>query len=184
MATKRNVSQATALEDFVSGRLGIWSHSTSGLGGVTKQVGKSFDLRTARFPVSAGAASRLPAGGNVAMLFVKDPARQRAAWEYVKFATGPVGATVMVKGTGYFPANALPAKDPKLLGVFYVQNGNYRTAIAQLPILTAWYAFPGDNGLKITDVINDHLQSVVAETAAPEAVLKGMAADVQVLLPK
>jgi multiple sugar transport system substrate-binding protein len=76
-----------ALQDFVSGRLGIRSHSTSRLGGVAKQVGKTFDLRTARFPVYAGADSRLPAGGNVAMIFAKDPARQKAASESVKFAT-------------------------------------------------------------------------------------------------
>ena len=182
--TMRNVSQATALQDFVAGRLGIWSHSTSRLGGVTKQVGKTFDLRTARFPVYAGRDSRLPAGGNVAMIFARDAARQRAAWDYVKFATGPAGATMMVKATGYFPANALPAKDPALLGDFYKQNPNHQTAIGQLPMLTAWYAFPGAHGLKITDVIKDHLQTVVAQTAPPEGALRAMAADVKALLPK
>jgi hypothetical protein len=35
----------------------------------------------------------------------------------------------MVKGTGYFPANALPARDPALLGDFYKQNPNHQTAI-------------------------------------------------------
>jgi multiple sugar transport system substrate-binding protein len=182
--TMRNVSQATALQDFVAGRLGIWSHSTSRLGGVARQVGTAFDLRTARFPVYAGPDSRLPAGGNVAMIFAKDPARQKAAWEYVKFATGPVGGTVMVKGTGYFPANALPAKDPALLGDFYAKNPNHRTAIGQLPLLTAWYAFPGEHGLKITDVIKDHLQTVVADPVNPDTVLRKMAADVQALLPR
>jgi multiple sugar transport system substrate-binding protein len=182
--TMRNVSQATALQDFVAGRLGIWSHSTSRLGGVGKQVGKTFDLRTARFPVYAGPDSRLPAGGNVAMIFTKDPAKQRAAWEYVKFATGPVGATLMVKGTGYFPANAQPDRDPGLLGDFYRQNPNHQTAIGQLPMLTAWYAFPGDNGLKITDVIKDHLQTVVAQNATPEQALRAMTTDVQALVPR
>jgi multiple sugar transport system substrate-binding protein len=182
--TMRNVSQATALQDFVSGRLGIWSHSTSRLGGVTRQVGSTYDLRTARFPVYADAASRLPAGGNVAMMFARDPARQRAAWEYMKFATGPIGGTIMVKGTGYFPANTLPAKDPQLLGDFYKSNANHKTAIGQLPLLTAWYAFPGEHGLKITDVIKDHLQSVVAQTSPAEEVLRKMTADVQALLPK
>jgi multiple sugar transport system substrate-binding protein len=182
--TMRNVSQATALQDFVSGRLGIWSHSTSRLGGVTKQVGTSFDLRTARFPIGAGPESRLPAGGNVAMILAKDPLKQKAAWDYVKFATGPTGATIMVKGTGYFPANAIPAADPALLGEFYKANANHKTAIGQLPLMTAWYAFPGENGLKITDVVKDHLQAVVAQTAPPDQVLKKMAADVQALLPK
>ena len=182
--TMRDVSQATALQDFVSGRLGIWAHSTSRLGGVTKQSQGVFPLRTATFPLGAGADSRLPAGGNVAMMLAKDPAKQKAAWEYIKFATGPAGATVMVKGTGYFPANALPAKDAAMLGDFYVQNPNHRVAIGQLPSMTAWYAFPGENGLKITDVIKDHLQSVVNGSAKPEDALKKMTTDTQALLPK
>lgn len=182
--TMRDVSQPTTLQDFVSGTLGIWSHSTSRLGGVTKQVGSSFELRTARFPIPGGDKARLPAGGNVVMMFAADPAKQAAAWEYIKFATGPVGATIMVKGTGYFPANAKPAQDPALLGSFYQQNPNHMTAIRQLPILTAWYAFPGENGLKITDVINDHLQTVVNKSKEPLPVLKQMAADVQALLPR
>ena len=128
-----DMSQATTLQDFVAGRLGIWAHSTSRLGGVTKQTKGVFTLRTARFPLGAGADSRLPAGGNVAMMLAKDPAKQNAAWEYIKFATGPVGATIMVKGTGYFPANALPAKDPKMLGDFYAANPNHQVAISQLP---------------------------------------------------
>lgn len=180
----RDVSQATSLQDFVAGRLGIWAHSTSRLGGVTKQTQGVFVLRTARFPLGAGEKSRLPAGGNVAMILAKDPAKQKAAWEYVKFATGPVGATIMVKGTGYFPANALPAKDPKMLGDFYAQNPNHRVAIGQLPSMTAWYAFPGENGLKITDVIKDDLQTVVNQSAKPDAALKKMTSDVQALLPK
>lgn len=182
--TMRDVSQPTTLQDFVSGTLGIWSHSTSRLGGVTKQVGTSFELRTARFPIPGGDKARLPAGGNVVMMFAADAAKQAAAWEYIKFATGPVGATIMVKGTGYFPANAKPAQDPALLGSFYQQNPNHMTAIRQLPILTAWYAFPGENGLKITDVINDHLQTVVNKSKEPLPVLKQMAADVQTLLPR
>jgi multiple sugar transport system substrate-binding protein len=45
---------------------------------------------------------------------------------------------------------------------------------------------PGDNGLKITDVIKDHLNSIVSGARAkePDAVLIDMTADVQKLLPK
>jgi len=52
--------------------------------------------------------------------------------------------------------------------------------------LTGWYAFPGENGLKITDVINDHLQSIVSGTRAkePQKVLDDMTASVQKLLPR
>jgi ABC-type sugar transport system ATPase subunit len=41
-----------------------------------------------------------------------------------------------------------------------------------------------DVNLKITDVVQDDLQSVVNQTLGPEAVLKKLAADAQRLLPK
>ena len=178
----RNISLNTAVQDFVSGNLAVLSTSTSRLGGITKQVGGKFDLRTARMPIQND--GRLPAGGNVAMMFTKDPVKQKAAWEYIKFATGPVGATAMVKGTGYFPANTIPANDPQMLKPFYEQNPNHMTAIKQLPVLTGWYAFPGENGLKITDVIKDQLQSVIAKDSQPDAALAEMTKAVQALLPR
>ncbi len=179
--TMRDVAQTVALQDFTSGTMGVWGHSTSRLGGVTKQVGDKFKLLTGPFPTQPD--GRLPLGGNVAMLFAKDPAKQKAAWEYIKFATGPVGATMMVQATGYFPSALAAADDPKLLKPYYEKNPNHLVAIRQLPKSTGWYAFPGDNGIKITDVIKDHLQSVVAQKAKPDAVLPQMSKDVQALLP-
>ena len=77
-------------------------------------------------------------------------------------------------------ANEIYLKD------FYVQNPNHYTAVKQLPLLTRWYAFPGENGLKIPDVIKDHLQTIVSGKRAADsrAVLKDMTADVQQLLPR
>ena len=76
------------------------------------------------------------------------------------------------------------AEAPALLADFYNTNRNLQTSLSQLPVLTGWYAFPGENGLKITDVINDHIQTVVNQSAAPDAALKQMTTDVQALLPK
>jgi multiple sugar transport system substrate-binding protein len=52
--------------------------------------------------------------------------------------------------------------------------------------MASWYAFPGNNGLKITDVIKDHLQTIMdaKRAAEPENVLASMTSDVQALLPK
>jgi multiple sugar transport system substrate-binding protein len=90
----------------------------------------------------------------------------------------------MVNHTGYMPATTIPAEREELLGKFYRDNPNHMTAIRQQDVLTAWYAFPGQNALKITDVINDHLQSVVAKRAEPEPALDAMARDVAALLPR
>jgi multiple sugar transport system substrate-binding protein len=117
-------------------------------------------------------------------MLTRDPARQQAAWKYIKFATGPVGATMMVNHTGYMPATTVPAQREDMLARFYRENPNYLTTIRQQDVITGWYAFPGQNALRITDVINDHLQSVVAKRAEPDAALDRMVADVQGLLPR
>ena len=168
---------------FFAGKLGIWTESTSLLRVADEGVAGKFKWRTARFPVP-GPDARLPTGGAAAMMFATDPAKQAAAWKYMKFITGPVGATTMVKGTGYMPPNSLPANDPGMLKTYYAEKPNYLTSLSQQPFMTAWYAFPGDNNLKIIQAIKDRLQTVIDKSAKPEAALTGMATDVSKLLPK
>jgi multiple sugar transport system substrate-binding protein len=169
---------------FAGGKTGIHFTSTSDLAKITGLIGGKFDLKTGRFPSVKAGTGRLPAGGNLAIVLSKDAAQQKAAWEVVKFWTGPEGAAIVARTTGYMPpnrkANEIYLKD------FYIKNPNNYTAVTQLPLLTKWYAFPGENGLKITDVIKDHMQSIVNGSRAKEplVVLNEMARDVQGLLPK
>ena len=169
---------------FAAGKTGIHFTSTSDLAKITGMIGGKFALKTAKFPDVKPGIGRLPAGGNLAIILAKDEAQRKAAWQVLKFWTGPEGAAIVARTTGYMPpnkkANEVYLKD------FYVKNPNNYTAVTQLPLLTKWYAFLGENGLKITDVIKDHMQSIVNGSRAkePVAVLKEMAADVQGLLPK
>jgi len=178
-----DIQSATAFQDFFSGRLGISMQSTAQLARYNREIGGRFKLVCGRFPLSA-ATPRLPAGGNVAMMFTKDRAKQEAAWKFIKFATGPIGATAMVNATGYMPGTTVPAEREDLLGKFYRDNPNHMVAIRQQDVITGWYAFPGQNALRITDVINDHVQTVVNKSREPEAALTSMAAAVQGLLPR
>jgi multiple sugar transport system substrate-binding protein len=91
---------------------------------------------------------------------------------------------MMVKATGYMPASAIPATRQDMLKGFYDQNANHLISIGQQDVITGWYAFPGQNALKITDTINDHLQTVVNKSKEPTAALAQMAKDVEGLLPK
>ena len=183
-ANMPNLAQPDARATFAAGKTGVYVTSTSDLSKVTDMIAGKFALKTHVFPDVKPETGRLPAGGNVAMITAKDEAQRKAAWEFVKFATGPLGAAIMAKTTGYMPpnkvANEVHLKD------FYEKNPNHYTAVKQLPILTKWYAFPGENGLKITDVIKDHMNSIVARERAdePQKVLQDMSRDVQKLLPK
>jgi len=179
-----NLDQPAMRAAFAAGKTGFNITSTSDLAKVTQMIGGKFELKTLPFPEVVSPNGRLPAGGNVVMILARDKAKRDAAWEVVKFWTGPKGAAIMAETTGYMPPNKV-ANDVYLKD-FYLKNPNNYTAVSQLPLLTKWYAFPGDNGLKITDVIKDHMNSIVSGARAnePDAVLADMASDVQKLLPK
>lgn len=178
-----DVKAETAFQDMFAGRLGISMQSTAQLGRYNREIGGRFRLVCGRYPLAAE-NGRLPAGGNVAMMFAKDPAKQKAAWEFIKFACGPRGATMMVNATGYMPATTIPAEREDMLGRFYRENPNHLVSIRQQDVITGWYAFPGQNALRITDVINDHVQTVVAKRGEADATLDGMGKAVQSLLPR
>lgn len=91
---------------------------------------------------------------------------------------------MMVNATGYMSGTTIPAERDDMLKGFYARNPNHLVSIGQQDILTGWYAFPGQNALKITDVINDHLQQVVNKSQAPAAALTSMVTAVQGLVPK
>lgn len=177
-----NLALAQARQSFVAGSVAILADSTSYVAAAQRQIGDRFNFRTMPFPISA-ADGRLPAGGNTAMMFATDPARQQAAWEYVKFVTGPVGQTQMVKLTGYMPGNEIAVKEPEMLGGFYERSPNHQTSIRQLPVLTEWAAFPGDNSLKIIEVIKSHTEGLVTGRRTAEATMPVLVKDVTALLP-
>lgn len=178
-----DLAHEAARQAFFAGKMGIWTESTSLLRVADSSVGGKFQWKTGAFPVP-GPNAKLPTGGNAALMFTKDPEKQKAAWEFMKFMTGPIGATYMVKGTGYLPPNALPADDPALLKPFYAEHPNHLTALKQAPYMTPWYAFPGENALKIISVIFDGLQTVADRSTPPQTALTNIAKDVQGLLPK
>jgi len=178
-----DIQPATMFQDYFAGRMGIAMQSTAQLGRFNREIGGRFNLVCGRYPLSSPSA-RLPAGGNVAMMFTKDAAKQRAAWQFIKYCCGPIGGTEMVRATGYVPATTVPATREDMLAGFYRDNPNHMIAIRQLGVLTGWYAFPGQNALRITDVINDHLQTVVNKSREPDAAMASMTQAVQGLLPR
>ena len=103
----------------------------------------------------------LPAGGNAALLVStsKDPERLQAAWTFLKFITSGTGAAAVAETTGYMPPNK--AANEVILADFYKRNPNKETAVRQLPLLRDWLAYPGDNGLAITQVIYDGIEGIV-----------------------
>ena len=56
-------------------------------------------------------------------------------------------------------------------------------AVDQIPIVREWYQYPGDQTLKIDDVIGEHLERIVDKSMTPEAALVSLTDEINKLLP-
>jgi multiple sugar transport system substrate-binding protein len=173
-----------AVQAFHAGKLGMFFWTTGALRGMINGVGDKFTLRTTSMPVIDAKKGRLPTGGNAAVMFTTNPAKQKAVYDFIRFASGAYGASVVVPGTGYVPNNDLAPKDAKYLGNFYKENPLFRAGLNQMNVMIPWYSFPGNNGVKVTQTIVDNLAQVVEQKETPEAALKSAAQEVQRLLPR
>ncbi len=179
----QNLSWKDALASFSAGELGMMYWSTSALGAVARAKG-DFELKTNEFPGFDCPPIGLPAGGNAALLTStsEDQAVLEAAWKFLKFITSGVGAAAVAETTGYMPPNK--AANEIILADFYKQNPNKETAVRQLPLLREWIAYPGDNGLAITQVLYDGMESiVVGDQDDMKALQAELVEEVQDLLP-
>lgn len=176
-----SVDQARQL--FMGGNVGILIDSSSSLAAFEKQAAGKFALQTAPLPLPSPHGV-LPAAGIATVMFTTDKKRQAAAWRFMKFFSGPQAQTLVGRMTGYTPANTIVASDDRFLRGYYEGNKNAAAANSVVDRLGPWFSFPGPNGLKITTVIRDHLQSVITLRQKPEDAMKTMTADVGALLPK
>ncbi len=179
----KNLEWKEALSSFSAGQVAMMFWSTSAVGAVERAKG-DFTLKTGPFPGIEGAPMGLPAGGNAAMLVSDsdDPRVLEASWAWLKFITSGEGAADVARTTGYMPPNK--AANEIILADFYKENPNKQTAVDQLPLLRDWQAYPGDNGLAVTQVIYDAIESiVVGENDDMEAVQEELVEEVEDLLP-
>ncbi len=172
------------LQAFAAGKLGQMFRTTAQVRSIANSVGSNFELRTTVMPVIDPVKGRLPTGGAGAMITTKDPRKQEAAWRFVKFATSAEGTTLMVKNTGYVPCNQLAIDDPTWLSDFYKANPLFQAATRQVHLMIPWYAFPGQNSVRVTQVMIDNLARIAEQKATPEQVLADMATEVRRLIPR
>ena len=173
-----------ARQAFAAGLLGIYIDSSSYLTRVTEAVGNRFQVTVKPFIVASEDKSVVyfPTGGSAIVMFTKDKAKQQAAWKYMQFASGPEGAKIVVANSGYAPTNALVLQDNHYLGAFYAKNSNSRVAHAQVAAYAGpWYAYPGAEGVAVTDLIGAALVEVVSGSD-PESTIKVLANKVRTKL--
>ncbi|APZ54814.1 ABC transporter substrate-binding protein [Salipiger abyssi] len=181
----KNTGGGDASKAFAAGELGMFFSSTAYVSFVDRSKLGDWEFVTAPYPGLDGTPQALPAGGNAAMMTSAsdDPELRAAAWDFIKFATSGEGAAAVALTTGYVPPNQ--KANALLMDDFYAQNPNKMTAVDQLPLLSEWFAYPGDNGLAVTQVIHDSLEAIlVGDATDMEELRDEMVDEVNALLPR
>jgi multiple sugar transport system substrate-binding protein len=162
-------------QQFIAGKIGIFFDTPARLRQVTDLIGDKFTLRTAIFPIDDKAKGGLPTGGNAAIITTHDAKKQKAAWEFLKFVTGPEAQKIVVETTGYLPTN-LRATGPQFLGPFYDKNPNFRTVSLQMDRAVPWQGYPNGNTVRIwraqREIITGIMRGEIEPKAGYERLLK------------
>jgi multiple sugar transport system substrate-binding protein len=158
---------ATQLTSFTEGRMGIYATSPASAKQIDERVGENFDLQSVKFTVWDDADGRLPTGGNAAIITTKDPVKAAAAWEYIKFLSGPEGQDITARNTGYLPTNAGSLAD-EYLGAYYAAEPYFATPSTQYSRAGAWYGYAGTQSEKIWRDQRAVIRSVMLGEVAPE----------------
>lgn len=179
-----DIASEQAYQLFQAGKLGICVASSARLQAIAKGTGERFKIKTAAMPMPAGSKATMPAGGNGGTIQTNDPVKQKAAWEYIKYASGPIGQALSVKATGYLPTNSLTLGDKGTLADYYKENPNALVSAALLPQLGEFQSFGGPNGVRLVDAIRDVLHDVITAKSDPQQGLAAIHARVDELLKK
>jgi multiple sugar transport system substrate-binding protein len=116
------------------------------------ESGSKFPVKVGELPGFAGQPRKIAAGGNILMMFAKDPQEKAGAWALIKHLVSPQGITEWVKGTGYISSLKDLEKDSRYLGNLFVELPNMRPPYAQVQ-----YVVPEENwpkkGLQIEQIL-------------------------------
>ncbi|MEI4485926.1 ABC transporter substrate-binding protein [Frigidibacter sp. MR17.14] len=157
-----------ARQQFGAGLTGVLFSTPAHVQTIEGLVGDRFPLVTTTFPLDNKERGGVPTGGNSAVMLTSDAAKQKAAWNYIKFVTGPEAQNVIVRITGYLPTNKL-ATGEAYLAPYYHDHPNVATAARQAERSLPWAGYPGGDSVRIWRTQRDIIGTVMRGEVTPEA---------------
>lgn len=178
------LSQLQAVQAFPRGDLGMMVESSAQQGTFVKGAqGGNWDLRATTLPTFAGQTAVPTNSGAALFVFAKDPAKQRAAWNLIKFLTSAAAYDMITSKIGYLPLRLDLLNDPAHLQGWAAKNPMIKPNVDQLSRVEPWVAFPGSNYQQIRDTMMDAVEKSVFQGADPQASLTTAQQQTASLLP-
>jgi sn-glycerol 3-phosphate transport system substrate-binding protein len=134
------------------------------------------ELGVAPFPAPTSSAKGgvLVSGGELFMVNKSSPAKQAAAWKFLKFLDQPDSLTTWALGTGYLPIRKASA-DSAAMQQYWAQNPAYKVAYDQLasgPVNVATSGSVIGNYTGARDAVRDAENTMFLEGKEPKRALK------------
>jgi multiple sugar transport system substrate-binding protein len=178
-----NTPFSATAQSFAAGKVGMWVYAGELINRLQPQMPEGTEFCTGTFPVIDEAkALGAPVGGATAVILTQDEEKQKAAFEFIRFATGPEGQAILVEQRGYPPVNEKAFENPAVKQ-FFEEHVERQADLKQVQTGMPWVVFPGDNSVRIVRTIRDQFDRVLMQTATPDVVLQDMARDVRALMP-
>ncbi|WP_327140061.1 ABC transporter substrate-binding protein [Nocardia sp. NBC_01327] len=177
------LAQKQGYEAFARGDIGMILETSSIQGTFTAGAKDKWDLRAAAMP-SFGPKPTVPTNSGAGLhILSKDPAKQRAAWELIKFLTSEDSYTRITTNIGYLPLRSDMLTAPGVLHDWAAKNPLVTPNVAQLANMEPWVSMPGNNYLQVRDGMMDAVESIVFQGKDPQSTLTAARNEGAKLLP-
>ena len=165
-------TQQQGYESFARGEMGMILESSSLQATFLKGAQGKWDLKATGLPAFPG-HDPVPTNSGVALYtFAEEPAKQRAAWELIKYLTGNDAFTTIAKGIGYLPLRTGLVDDPAYLADWAESTRALLTPnLEQLEKIKPWVSMPGNNYKQIQTNLMAAVESSVYQGAEPRTAL-------------
>lgn len=170
-----------ARQQFGAGMTGFLFSTPAHVQTIEGLVGDRFELVTTTFPLDDPENGGVPTGGNSAVMLTQDEAKQQAAWDYIKWVTGPEVQDIIVRITGYLPTNKR-ATGEEYLAPYYAEHPNVATAARQADRSLPWAGYPGGDSVRVWRTQRDIIGTVMRGEVSPEDGLAQMVEQTNALM--
>lgn len=165
-------NESEVSEQFMAGNLGMHLHTTALLSGYRDaSENGNWELCGGEMP-GFGDTPSVPVNSGSALAVRSDSANKSAAiWEFIKYATGQEGYTIITEEIGYLPLRTDVADDPKYLKEFVDNNPIIRINLDQLSRIKPTPIWPGEVAQECSTIFNDETVKAITTESDVKDVL-------------
>ena len=174
---------AGATEAMSAGNLGMFLYTSAVQNSLSAAAQGNWDLRVAAMPSFGDKPTAPTNSGSALFTFSKDPLKQRASYELMKFLTSRHGYTIITSKIGYLPLRLDIVDDPNYLGAWTAEHPLIRPNLEQLSRLTPNVAFPGPNYRQAESMMKESVTEAVLGEGDVTEVLTAAQDNAQSLMP-